>query len=409
MSKLLIGIFSVVTGLLLGYFLASIFSKQEAGSDEVVGVPSKADRSSMQSLSKGVSGSLSAAERFGDSPSRLALAGHLSWLPSEALNEVMDKWQVLLDELDESNVGDYGYNSFALLVLEEVARVNPEKVADDLIGAGNLHLRSDQLEVITSVWEEMHPGEFAGKIAELPNGTLKMTLDRALTLAFIDADPPQALEKLESGALVRAGDFYQLFSNWVVTDKEATLRAVSRVTDPGRQQEALGGIVEKLGEEDLPLAWQWVGDLAIGDREGLLKTLFTTASNEDAIFLFDAVQDLDDPDLKSRVVLGNVSELSQLNLDKTYDLVTSEFKGDNLYVALANMIPQAVKENPQLALEAIEQLPQGNHRDRLVVELYREWSAVDLEAAMAWSKEMAFPDATGIKHESKEASILWGF
>ena len=410
LNKLLFGFLIVVSGASVGYFLAVVFSKSGESLAEVTKVNSKSDKRPEQSFSRGPSGSFSATDGFGYSPSRLALAAQLSWLSPDTLNEVVERWQVLLDGLDDDNVGEYCHHSLALLVLEEIARSNPEEILDQLIDAGNLHLRFGQLEVVASVWVKMYPQDFGRKVAELPDGTLKLTLDRALTRALVGLNPPLAFERLESAKVVRPGDFYQLFSAWAVSDREAALGVISKITDSGHQQEALGGIAKKFGEEDLQLAWEWVSDLTVAGREGLLRTLVTTASDEHETFLFDAVTELDDPALKSRVLLGNVSELSHLNLEKTYELVMSEFEGEKLYVAIANMIPQSVQENPQLALDAVEQMPQGDLRDRLVVKLSRAWSAVDSQAAFEWSREMGLAEAIDFKEIAKDQQpIVWGF
>lgn len=408
MKRILIGVSSAILGVLLGYMLPAIFKKSDEGSSGVAEVPFKADKKDIRRSSNSAS-RYSAVDKYSDSPSRLALASRFSWLPPRTLEEVVDSWQVLFDELDDDGVGEYCHKSVALLILEKIAREDPDEILDMLITTGNLHMRAEQLEVIAAVWEEILPGQFELKISDIPDGASKLALNRALTLALMKSDPSLALEKLESGDLAKSGDFYQLFNTWAIVDKEAALRAVSTITNPRHQQEALGGIVKKLGEEDLRLTWQWVGDLTIGNRESLIRTLCTTASADDDAFLFDAVKELSDPGLRSRVVLGNVSNLSRLNLDKTYELVMDEFTGESLYVAVSNMIPQSVQKNPQLALAAIEQMPLGNRRDRLVGQLYGEWSSHDSEAATAWSVDMGLSDLIENTQVSADQPIVWDF
>lgn len=333
--------------------------------------------------------------------------------PGEAASE-------LVREMSGLGIGEEAYWSLAYLTISEAAARDPERVFNELLGKGDPAVREGCFVAVIAKWLEKDPAAVEKAIGQLPAGTTRDLLERLRFQELQARNPGLAYEMAGKMENAEPSDYTKIFAALAKTDPGGSISRLSGITGNEKRMGAISGIAASLGAEDTRGALKWAAGLEGAERELAITMSVNVQVGKDLPAAIKAIASLENPRDRADAIRGNLQDIALQDPGKAFALASANLTGRDLHEAASTIISIPINgKNAGTLREAVEALPAGESRDRILIDFATRWSRVEPEAVCSWltatgqlgilPQEMQVKLANGdIPPPSRSKIINWG-
>lgn len=333
----------------------------------------------------------------------------LNWLPGAVFDEHAPSLSSL-GYYSKINGGELFENSVALLMLEKIAQADPKSTLEIFLEGSNIDLKTDQLEVILTVWVQKETvdfmryfdNEFTGKNGEI--------LRSAYLEVLIENRPKMAASVIGGDGRRRGkgGALYRAFANMEPEEVEGSLLNIEKTLSSDLRLSALKGAVSSLSNTDFDGALALIEECEVSEKAGLYRELLDAVPEHKSKFVFDFIAQVEDPSLRKQYFIENVEKLSRSLPSETISLAMSQQSEEVLYFSISHSLDNLDKEELSDVMISVENLSPGERRDSLVRDIFEVRAEDGVLEAISWAENMGVSlSEEDVSKALQEKCLIW--
>ncbi|MDQ8181618.1 hypothetical protein [Pelagicoccus sp. SDUM812005] len=283
----------------------------------------------------------------------------------EALSVVFGKWGSLdpdeaFAELSRFDDGPWKSENYAS-ILRSWATADAQGAAEYLLDETALQrVDSQVLAAVATQFLEDDPAVAVAWIGSLPDARAQAATVINVMSELTRLAPESTRELLsEMPAAVSEGAWLQYTNVWAGEDLEAAAQWAGSLTDPALKSEAVKGVALRLSGESPESAARWVASQEFAGSERLLVQL--------------------------------LSEWGAHEPYKAYRMAAEKVPSQYLEAATYQIASSLTREDPGLAAEWLEVLPNDDTRSTLTNGVFEEWVRLAPEEARVYAESLEDP------------------
>lgn len=327
-------------------------------------------------------------------------------LPEDLKPRPGDTASELLKEMSGLGIGEEAYWSLAFLTISEAAARDPKRVFNELLGKGDPAVREGCFVAVIGKWLEKDPAAVEKAIGQLPTGTTRDLLER-LRFQELQARNPELAYKM-AGKMGNAqpSDYRTIFAALAKTDPGGSISKLSGITEKEKRKSAISGIAASFGVADTRRALEWAAGLDGSERELAVTMTVNSHLGTDLPAALKTIASLENPQDREAAIRGNLQDIALQEPREAFSLVTANLTGRDLNDAVSMIVSIPINgENVGALREAVEALPVGESKDRILIDFATRWSRVDPVAVYSWLTET---DQFGILPQEMQVKLANG-
>jgi hypothetical protein len=357
---------------------------------------------------------------LGDAEEKALFRWFISDLPDDLMPRPGGAISELLREMSGLGIGEEAYWSLAFLAISEAAAHDPERVFKELLGKGDPAVREGYFVAVIGKWLEKDPVAVEKAISQLPAGTTRDLLERLRFQELQARNPEVAYEILGKMENAQSSDYRKIFASLAKTDPDGSISKLSEIMGEEKRKSAILGIAASFGAANTQRSLEWAARLDNTERELAVTMIINSQVSKDMPAAIRVIASLENPHDRVVAIRGNLQDIALQDPSKAFTLASENLNGRDLHEAVSTIISVPINEkNSESLREAVEALPTGESRDRILIEFATRWSQVNPEAVYSWltetgqfeilPEEMQVRLANGdIPSPSRSQIINWG-
>ncbi len=294
----------------------------------------------------------------------------------------------LMQQHAEIMTNSWRYHS----IFREWGREDPQAAVQAAMAISNPQERHGALTGAYQGWAADNPEAAFLAVQQMEPGRTRKNMFGNILQQISTKDPQAALEmygQLSPGD-VQSWTVQQIYSNWGASEPQLAMEhAMQNLIASNTRNQAISGIMQRwyyANREEAMAAVEQMDNPVIKNR--ILQSLVQNVSGNDIDQAYDLLDMMGAGQQRDWAIQSLARQLAEEDVSVAIQFINDNVSGNSRSNTMNNMMFNMIHNDPQICVEMIGALPYGDQRENMISNFVSQWTQNDPEAALEWASSL---------------------